>query len=44
MGEWAQQHHVLPSTYKGVDAEFVVTKQQASCLGWNNFFPLNGKR
>ena len=30
-GEWAQQHYVLPSTYKGGDAEFVVTKQQASC-------------
>ena len=29
MGEWAQQQHVLPSTYKGGDAEFVVTKQQA---------------
>ena len=28
-GEWAQQHHVLPSTYKAGDAEFVVTKQQA---------------
>ena len=36
-GEWAQQHHVLPSTYKGGDAEFVVTKQQASCLGWSIF-------
>ena len=31
-GEWAQQYHVLPSTYKGGDAEFVVTNQQASCL------------
>ena len=37
-GEWAQQHHVLPSTYKGGDAEFVVTKQQAPCLGWYHFF------
>ena len=26
-GEWAQQQYVLPSTYKGGDAEFVVTKQ-----------------
>ena len=42
-GEWAQQHHVLPSTYKGGDAEFVVTKQQASCLGWSNFVHLMGK-
>ena len=42
-GEWVQQHHVLPSTYKGVDAEFCVRKQQASCLGWNNFCSLNGK-
>ena len=24
-----QQQHMLPSTYKGGDAEFVVTKQQA---------------
>ena len=32
MGEWAQQHHVLPSTYKGGDAEFVVAKQQAIVL------------
>ena len=39
-GEWAQQHHVLPSTYKGGDAEFVVTKQQASCLGWSHFCSL----
>ena len=38
--EWAQQQYVLPSTYKGGDAEFVVTKQQASCLGWSL---LNGK-
>ena len=37
-GEWAQQQYVLPSTYKGGDAEFVVTKQQASCLGWSHFF------
>ena len=29
MAEWAQQQHVLPPTYKGGDAEFVVTKQQA---------------
>ena len=36
-GEWAQQHHVLPSTYKGGDAEFVVRKQQASCLGGTIF-------
>ena len=43
-GEWAQQEYVLPSTYKGGDAEFVVTKQQASCLDWNNFCSLNGKR
>ena len=44
-GEWAQQQHVLPSTYKGGDAEFVVTKQQASCLGWYHFCSLlNGKR
>ena len=43
-GEWAQQKYVLPSTYKGGDAEFCVRKQQASCLGWNNFFSLNGKR
>ena len=34
---------MLPSTYKGGDAEFVVTKKQASCVGWNNFCPLNGK-
>ena len=43
-GEWAQQHLVLPSTYKGGDAEFCVRKQQASCLGRNNFCSLNGKR
>ena len=43
-GEWAQQQYVLPSTYKGGDAEFCVRKQQASCLGWNNFCSLNGKR
>ena len=44
-GEWAQQQHVLPSTYKGGDVEFVVTKQQASCLGWYHFCSLlNGKR
>ena len=36
-GEWAQQQHVLPSTYKGGDAEFVATKQQASCLDWYHF-------
>ena len=43
-GEWAQQQYVLPSTYKGGDAEFVVTKQQASCLGWSHFCSLlNGK-
>ena len=24
-GEWAQQQYVFPSTYKGGDAEFVVT-------------------
>ena len=45
MGEWVQQQYVLPSTYKGGDAEFVVTKQQASCLGWSHFCSLlNGKR
>ena len=44
-GEWAQQQYVFPSTYKGGDAEFVVTKQQASCLGWFHFCSLlNGKR
>src|SRR6266496_242695 len=37
-GEWAQQHHVLPSTYKTGDVEFAVTKQQPSCLGWSHFF------
>ena len=43
-GEWAQQQYVLPYTYKGGDAEFVVTKQQASCLGWSHFCSLlNGK-
>ena len=41
--EWVLQKHVLPSTYKGGDAEFVVTKKQASCVGWNNFCSLNGK-
>ena len=43
-GGWVQQHHVLPSAYKGCDAEFCVRKQQASCLSWNNFCSLNGKR
>ena len=44
-GDWAQRQHVLPSTYKGGDAEFVVTKQQASCLGWSHFCSLlNEKR
>ena len=38
--EWAQQKYVLPYTYKGGDAEFVVTKQQASCLGWYHFYSL----
>ena len=28
-GEWAQRHHVIPSTYKGGDAKFVVTNKQA---------------
>src|SRR5215216_7531853 len=29
---------------KGVMLSFVVTKKQASCLGWNSFCSLNGKR
>ena len=44
-GEWAQQQYVILSTYKGGDAEFVVTKQQASCLRWSHVCSLlNGKR
>ena len=44
-GEWAQQQYVLPSTYKGGDAKFFVTKQQASCVDWSHFCSLlNGKR
>ena len=42
-GEWEQQQYVLPSTYKGGDAEFVVTKQQASCLVGTFFHYLMGK-
>ena len=45
MGHGTCQQHVRPSTYQGGDAEFVVTKQQASCLGWYHFYSLlNGKR
>ena len=38
-GEWAQQQHVLPSTYKGGDAEFCCKKETSIMSGLEQFFP-----
>ena len=36
-GEWAQQQHVLPSTYKGGDAEFCCNKETSIMSGLEQF-------